>query len=73
MEENQKNVRFVDLVKVCTCYFSKPRIKGSHYYFSVPWEGEPLINIQNDNREAKSYQVRQVLAAIKKLEGMQNV
>ena len=31
-------------------------------------QGDPRINIQNDMRKAKPYQVRQVLLAIEKLE-----
>jgi hypothetical protein len=34
----------------------------------TPWIGDPRINIQNDRGRAKAYQVRQVLAAIAKLE-----
>jgi hypothetical protein len=33
------------------------------------WAGEPYVNIQNKNGQAKPYQVKQVLAAIDKLEG----
>jgi hypothetical protein len=70
MKENSKNVRFEDLVKVCSYYFGYPRIRGSHYFFSVPWEGKPLTNIQKTNNgKAKVYQVEQVLKAIEKLEG----
>jgi hypothetical protein len=36
----------------------------------MPWEGDPRINIQNDKGMAKVYQVRQVLAAIEKLENL---
>ena len=34
----------------------------------VPWQGDPRVNIQNKNGKAKSYQVKQVLKAIEKLE-----
>lgn len=34
--------------------------------------GDPRINIQDDKGKAKAYQVRQVLLAIDKLEGMRN-
>jgi len=34
--------------------------------------GDPRINIQDDKGKAKAYQVRQVLFAIEKLEGMRN-
>ncbi|MDR1183604.1 MAG: hypothetical protein LBK67_02265 [Coriobacteriales bacterium] len=64
MRANTKGVRFVDLKKVCDSHFGEPRIKGSHHFYAVPWKGEPLVNIQNDKGEAKSYQVKQVLKAI---------
>lgn len=35
-----------------------------------PWPGHPRVNIQNGNGQAKSYQVRQVKAAIDKKEPM---
>jgi hypothetical protein len=68
-ENNPKNVGFADLCKVCNHYFGKPRTKGSHNVYKTPWQGDPRINIQNDNGKAKVYQVRQVVKAIKKLEG----
>jgi hypothetical protein len=34
----------------------------------MPWAGDPRVNIQDDRGKAKPYQVRQVLAAIKRLE-----
>ena len=36
--------------------------------FKTPWAGDPRVNIQNDHGMAKEYQVRQVMAAIRKLE-----
>jgi hypothetical protein len=36
--------------------------------FKTPWPGDPRVNIQNSNGQAKPYQVRQVLAAIDKKE-----
>jgi len=63
-------VRFEDLAKVCDLYFGQPRQQGtSHRVYRMPWRGDPRVNIQNDNGKAKPYQVRQVLAAIEKLEG----
>jgi hypothetical protein len=69
MEGNPTNVRFADLCKVCDYYFGESRTKGSHYIYKTPWHGDPRINIQNDNGKGKAYQVRQVLKAIKRLEG----
>lgn len=42
--------------------------KLENMVFKTPWIGDPRINIQNDKGRAKAYQVRQVLAAIEKLE-----
>ena len=68
MMGNPKGVRFADLCKVCDYYFGEPRLKGSHHIYKTPWQGDPRINIQDDNGEGKAYQVRQVLKAIEKLE-----
>ena len=62
-------VRFADLARVCEHYFGPPRRNGgSHAVFKTPWPGDPRVNIQNSNGQAKPYQVRQVLAAIDKKE-----
>lgn len=69
MMESPNGVRFSDLQKVCGHYFGKPRqAKGSHCIYKTPWPGDPRVNIQNNKGKAKSYQVRQVLLAIEKLE-----
>lgn len=73
MKAEPANVRFADLRKVCESYFGKPRQNGSsHLIFKTPWAGDPRINIQDDRGKAKAYQVRQVLLAIDKLEGMRD-
>jgi len=73
MRREPANVRFADLKKVCEAYFGKPRQTGtSHAIFKTPWVGDPRINIQDGKGKAKAYQVRQVLLAIEKLEGMQH-
>ena len=69
MRVNPKDVKFRDLCKVCDYYFGEPRQKGSHRIYRTPWQGDPRINIQDDNGKAKAYQVRQVLQAIEKLGG----
>lgn len=67
------NVRFADLMKVCETFFGKPRQHGtSHAIFKTPWPGDPRVNIQNAKGRAKPYQVRQVLQAIQKIEGLRN-
>ena len=73
MQREPANVRFNDLRKVCEAYFGKPRQSGtSHAIFKTPWAGDPRINFQDQKGKAKAYQVRQVLLAIDKLEGMRN-
>jgi len=64
---NPKNVKFDDLLKICTKYFGTPRVSGSHYIFKTPWKGDPRINIQKEGKMAKPYQVRLVLKALEKL------
>ncbi len=69
IRRNPKNVRFNDLLRVCDYCFGPPRQRGgSHRVYKTPWSGDPRINIQNDKGMAKAYQVKQVLAAIDKLE-----
>ncbi len=67
-EKNPQNVRFDKLCEVCDHYFGKARIKGSHRIYRMPWQGDPRINIQDDNGKAKAYQVRPVVRATRKLE-----
>ena len=68
---NPRGIRFVDLARICDRYFGEPRQRGtSHRVYRTPWPGDPRVNIQNDKGMAKAYQVRQVIRAIEKLEGM---
>ena len=62
------DVTFSELLSVCEHYFGRPRIKGSHHVFKTPWPADPRVNIQKSKGKAKKYQVRQVMAAIRKLE-----
>ncbi len=69
MQRNPAGVRFRDLCKVCDHYFGKARISAtSHRVYHTPWTGDPRVNIQNARGRAKTYQVRQVLWAIRRLE-----
>ncbi|MFJ2367989.1 toxin HicA [Microbacterium sp. NPDC087665] len=69
MRDSAVGIRFADLAKVCDHYFGEPRQQGtSHRVYRMPWQGDPRVNIQNDHGTAKPYQVRQVLAAIEKIE-----
>ena len=70
--ENLQNVLFADLLKICKKYFGKPRIRGSHYIFKTPWNGDPRINLQKVDKLAKFYQVRDVKKAIEKMEAKKN-
>jgi hypothetical protein len=72
MRNNQQNVAYSDLLKVCKHYFGEPRSgSGSHNaIFKMPWQGDPRVNIQNADGKAKSYQVKQALQAIDKKESM---
>jgi len=68
MAISPSGVKFADLAKVCEAYFGKPRNDGSsHHVYKTPWKGDPRVNIQSDKGKAKAYQVKQVLAAINKL------
>ena len=69
MKRNPKDVRFIDLCKVCENFFGEPRqSSNSHRIYKTPWQGDPRINIQNHKGKAKAYQVKQVLLALEKLE-----
>ncbi len=69
--ENPANIRYSDLCRVCDHYFGKPRQKGtSHRIYKMPWQGDPRVNIQKKGNKAKPYQVKQVLAAINRLENI---
>jgi hypothetical protein len=73
LKNNPKNVNFTDLMKVCDRYFGEPRQQGtSHCVYKTPWAGDPRVNIQEKNGKAKVYQVKQVLDAIEKIEGMKD-
>lgn len=69
MRRNPKGVRFADLCKVCDRYFGEARQTGtSHRIYKTPWVGDPRVNMQGAKGNAKAYQVRQVLAAVERME-----
>ncbi len=70
LRRNPSGIRFAELARICKRYFGEPRQRGSHLVYRTPWPGDPRINIQNAGGRAKAYQVRQVIRAIEKLEGM---
>lgn len=68
MKRSSSNIRYSDLRKVCDHFFERrPSTGGDHETYKTPWAGDPRVNIQNRRGMAKPYQVRQVLAAVKKL------
>ena len=69
MRRSLTSVRFSDPDPVCRACFGEPRQSGtSHRVYRTPWAGDPQVNIRENHDMAKPYQVRQVLAAISKLE-----
>jgi hypothetical protein len=74
LRRNPKGIKYNDLCKVCDHYFGEPRQVGSsHRIYKTLWQGDPRVNIQNAKGMAKSYQVKQVLKAIERLEKQENV
>lgn len=70
IKANTAGVKFRERVKICNFYFGFPRhYSSSHHVYGTPWQGDPRINIQKDSSGmAKFYQVKQVIAALAKLE-----
>jgi hypothetical protein len=69
MRKNPGGIRFADLCRVCDHYFGRARqASGSHRVYKTPWPGDPRVNIQNNKGKAKTYQVRQILKAIERME-----
>jgi hypothetical protein len=69
LEQNPGNVKYTTLCHICERFFGEARQKGtSHRVYKTPWKGDPRINIQEKNGKAKTYQVRQVIKALKRLE-----
>lgn len=59
-----KAVRFEELCALAECYgFVFARQEGSHRVYKHPTYRD-IMNLQNDNGQAKPYQVRQLLEAI---------
>ena len=69
--ENATDLRFDDLMAIAVRHFGKPRNSGtSHYLFKTPWPGKPWVNLQRDGKNAKRYQIKQVLSALKRKQGV---
>jgi hypothetical protein len=71
--EAASTIRFDRLVTIVEHHFARTKAggKGSHIIFKTPWPGDPRINLQRDSGgQAKKYQIRQVLAALRKLQSL---
>lgn len=70
--DEAKQIRFLQLLKICEQIFGNYRVSGSHHIFKTPWQGDPRINLQKgEGKFAKPYQVRQVLNALRKLKELE--
>jgi hypothetical protein len=70
--KNENRVRFTKLLKICEDFFGNYRVSGSHHIFKTPWQGDPRINLQKGkDKNAKPYQVRQVIDALRKLKELE--
>lgn len=69
MRKNPSGIRYAELCKVCDHFFGSARQnRTSHRVYKTPWQGDPRVNIQDSKGQAKTYQVKQILKAIDKLE-----
>jgi hypothetical protein len=69
LEQNPGNIKFATLCQICERFFGEARQKGtSHRIYKTPWIGDPRVKIQEKNGRAKTYQVRQIIKALKRLE-----
>ena len=63
---NQKNVKYNDFVVILEAFgFHRTRGEGGHSIFKNE-EVQEIINIQNENGEAKPYQIRQFFSLVEK-------
>lgn len=59
-----KNIRFSEVVMCAEAFgFRLMRIKGSHHIYSHS-DVQELVNLQDNNGQAKSYQIKQLLQII---------
>ena len=72
MRSNPAGVSFADAMRVARHFFGEARNSGSHHVFKTRWPENPRVNLQKaEGNKAKAYQIRQLLQAIEKLEGLQ--
>ena len=69
--QKTESTRFSRLLKICESVFGSPRISGSHHIFKTPWPGDLRINLQTVKGNAKPYQVKQVIQALKKYQSQE--
>jgi len=70
MRTSPGNIRFSDACQVAEAFFGNPRVAGSHYIYKVKWPGDPRVNLQKDEKNAKSYQIKQLLKAIERFKAL---
>ena len=70
MERSPENIRFSEACAVAEEFFGPPRIVGSHYIYKVMWPGDPRINLQKFGKNAKPYQIKQLLKAVARARSM---
>lgn len=70
MRRNPADVPFAVACAVAQRFFGAPRHDGtSHKLYRMPWAGDPRVNRQRrKDGKAKTVQVRQLLAAIERLQ-----
>ena len=67
-KRNPHNIEWNDFEAMCRRYFGRPvRQKGSHVMFQLPWDDNPLLNIQPRGKQAKPEQVKEAVRAIERL------
>ncbi|CAN5864867.1 hypothetical protein BH24ACI1_BH24ACI1_25780 [soil metagenome] len=63
---NPNNVRFLEVRSLVEAFgFKLSRISGGHHIFTHP-EMREIVNLQNVNGQAKSYQVKQFLKLVER-------
>lgn len=73
LRRNPRGIRFAELVRICDRHFGRPRQRGSHLNYAMPWPGNPRVNIQSEHGMAKPYEVRQVVRALTKLQSIREI
>lgn len=73
LKASPANCPFNDLVAFLTGLgFTQKRQKGSHMIFGHPDHPREIVNIQRVGKEAKPFQVKQVLSLVENLDLMED-